>query len=713
MKTIRFRVFFMFLLLFLLFLSITRGLSAQNNFEGDDLSQTPEFFDESQPVAWQTFLEPGFGYQLSLPKEWYVALVADNTERTFGYGEQVALRSVGFFAPNRQIIFVDVWHNQSGYSLAEWVEKYPLVGTEGSNVVITNSWGTLNGLETIQTIVSSDHSPWTYSTRFMYEDLIFNIEYVSLDPNPFLYSTVLSSIQFVSPTQTRYAKSLLTTELPPATYGTNVQTCCGITDPEYNPFPCNGPSNGNCTWWVRYSRLGDTTANLTHCTGDANTWVTCALTYYPQLVSNTPQANSVIAWTNPGDNHVAYIEYMINSTQYRVSQMGWTQPCPESYYNQNHNSALKYIHHPNTNQPPNLPMLAYPLNNTWTKSTLLQWTAGSDDGQPNSDPDFWVQVDNNSDFSSPEYDTGWGYPITSTQASLAVDDDYYWRVNQGDGELSSGWTASWLFRLDRAIPYANCVPTGTLGSNGWYISNVNVACSAIDNTGTNNSGIATTSYKLNGVTQLSSFTATENRRNLVEFSATDNAGNSRMGSFFVNIDRTSPTIASMAINNGVSTTYSANVLLNNSAYDPPSNVNDLPSDLWQTCASLDQVNWSCTEYGTAMPFSLPNNNQTTHTVYFRVKDHAGNLSSVVSDSIFLDLYPALPSSSSYQMCGGTVAAAAGSASSTSYQQHQGVMGVPGSGYSESTSYQLFVGVPQNCHAAANSQNNYLPLLIKP
>ncbi|MEI2612499.1 MAG: M23 family metallopeptidase [Candidatus Promineifilaceae bacterium] len=363
------------------------------------------------------------------------------------------------------------------------------------------------------------------------------------------------------------------------------------------------------------------------------------------------------------------------------------------------------------NQRPELATLSTPITNTWVKSTSLQCSPGYDEGIPDLNPNYRFQADNNSDFSSPEYDSGWGIPDCSTDATLATDANYYWRVNQSDGELNSGWTSAWLFKLDRAIPFANCIPSGTLGSNGWYVSNVNVACSAIDNTGTNNSGIATTSYKLNGVTQLSSFTATENRRNLVEFSATDNAGNSRMGSFFVNIDRTSPTITSMAINNGVSTTYSANVLLNNSAYDPPSNVNDLPSDLWQTCASLDQVNWSCTEYGTAMPFSLPNNNQTTHTVYFRVKDHAGNLSSVVSDSIFLDLYPALPSSSSYQMCGGTVAAAAGSASSTSYQQHQGVMGVPGSGYSESTSYQLFVGVPQNCHAAANSQNNYLPLVI--
>jgi hypothetical protein len=338
-----------------------------------------------------------------------------------------------------------------------------------------------------------------------------------------------------------------------------------------------------------------------------------------------------------------------------------------------------------------------PADGDWTRFTELQCTAGDDDNVPSS-PTYRFQVDNNSNFSSPEFDSGWGHPTCLITATLAIDTNYYWRVNQSDGEFESGWTDPWLFKLDRAIPYANCVPTGTPGSNGWFTSNVTVSCSFHDNTGTNNSGIATSSP------QPPTFLLTGEATHLVSFSATDFADNTRTSSLLVNIDYTSPTISNMAINNGASTTYSANVLLNNSAFDGL-------SGLWETCASLDQVNWSCTEYGTAMPFSLPNNNQATHTVYFRVKDHAGNLSSVVSDSIFLDLYPALPSSSSYQMCGGTVAAAAGSASSTSYQQHQGVMGVPGSGYSESTSYQLFVGVLQNCHAAANSQNNYLPFVI--
>lgn len=338
-----------------------------------------------------------------------------------------------------------------------------------------------------------------------------------------------------------------------------------------------------------------------------------------------------------------------------------------------------------------------PSDGDWTRFTKLQCTAGDDDGIPSS-PTYRFQVDNNSNFSSPEFDSGWGHPNCLITATLAIDANYYWRVNQSDGEFESGWTDPWLFKLDRAIPYANCVPTGTSGSNGWFTSNVTVSCSFHDNTGTNNSGIATSSP------QPPTFPLTGEATHLVSFSATDFADNTRTGSRLVNIDYTSPAISNMAINNGANTTYSANVLLSNSAFDGL-------SGLWETCASLDQVNWSCTEYGTAMPFSLPNNNQATHTVYFRVKDRAGNLSAIVSDSIFLDLYPALPSSNNYQMCGGTVAAAAGSASSSSYQQHQGVMGVPGSGYSESTSYQLFVGVPRNCHAAANSQNNYLPLVI--
>lgn len=355
----------------------------------------------------------------------------------------------------------------------------------------------------------------------------------------------------------------------------------------------------------------------------------------------------------------------------------------------------------NPNQAPQLPIHNSPANNSWTNSPYLQWTPGADDGIPNPAPDFWVQVDNNSDFSSPEVNTEWGYLSTQLFASLAVDQTYYWRVNQGDGELSSGWTTPWMFRLDRALPFVNCNLTGPGSGNGWYTGPVSVVCSAHDNTGNNNSGIASTSYLLDGVPQAASFQVTGEGPHTVAYSATDQAGNTASGSKSAGIDITPPT-TSMMINNGASVTHSANVLLHNTSAD---NL----SGLWRMCASLDQVNWTCAAHQSAMAFSLPNNNQTTHTVYFRVEDRAGNLSTVASDSIYLDLYPAMPSSSSYQLCQGTIAAAAGVSSSSSYQLVT-TLGVPG-GNAASSSYQLTTGVGQGCLSASGS--TYLPLVIRP
>lgn len=358
---------------------------------------------------------------------------------------------------------------------------------------------------------------------------------------------------------------------------------------------------------------------------------------------------------------------------------------------------LQAIH----NFAPEVPSLVSPLNGIWTNTTYLQWSRGDDDNRPNNYPDFWIQVDNNSDFSSPEVNVGWGYLLTYLVANLPVDQNYYWHVNQGDGELSSGWTPTWLFKLDRALPFVNCNLSGPGSGNGWYTGTVNVVCSAHDNTGTNNSGIASTSYLLDGVPQPTTFQVTNQGAHTVSYSATDNAGNTASGSKSAGIDLSAPVINSVAINNGASVTHSTNVVVNFT-------YTEALSGPWEMCASLNQTSWTCETFDTAMAFSLPNLNQTTHTVYFRLEDRAGNLSTVVSDSIYLDLYPAMPLSTSYQLCQGTVAAAAGTSSSSSYQLVTN-LGVPG-GTSTSSSYQLTTGISQGCIAPGG--NTYLPLMVR-
>lgn len=73
--------------------------------------------------------------------------------------------------------------------------------------------------------------------------------------------------------------------------------------------------------------------------------------------------------------------------------------------------------------------------------------------------EYYVQVDRNSDFSSPEYNSGW---ITGTWWDTYVNNtsdfydgyygytDYYWRVGARD-PLNPGtvsWSASWSFRAE-------------------------------------------------------------------------------------------------------------------------------------------------------------------------------------------------------------------------------------------------------------------------
>lgn len=112
-----------------------------------------------------------------------------------------------------------------------------------------------------------------------------------------------------------------------------------------------------------------------------------------------------------------------------------------------------------TNVAPQKPTLLTPSNGASlnSRTVSVSWQAGSDDGLPNATPDYLVQIDNNSNFSSPEAQIGWGYTNTSWTTTLAADGTYYWRVMQGDGELNSGWTGSRSFTIDTSpAPCPGC-----------------------------------------------------------------------------------------------------------------------------------------------------------------------------------------------------------------------------------------------------------------
>jgi hypothetical protein len=103
----------------------------------------------------------------------------------------------------------------------------------------------------------------------------------------------------------------------------------------------------------------------------------------------------------------------------------------------------------NTNQPPNVPTLATPADGSdvYLLPTLL-WTAASPvDPNPGDTVTYELQVDDNSDYSSPLASKT---ALATTSYTLAPAETltdgvtYYWHVQARDNKnLASGWTSSW------------------------------------------------------------------------------------------------------------------------------------------------------------------------------------------------------------------------------------------------------------------------------
>lgn len=104
------------------------------------------------------------------------------------------------------------------------------------------------------------------------------------------------------------------------------------------------------------------------------------------------------------------------------------------------------------------PTLLSPSNGTITNDNTvdLDW---SDVTDPLIPVQYQVQVDDNNDFSSPEYDSGWINVSNVTSLPLA-DNTYYWRARARYGVGTAGnWSVVWQFTVDTTPPSA--VPSVT------------------------------------------------------------------------------------------------------------------------------------------------------------------------------------------------------------------------------------------------------------
>jgi len=113
--------------------------------------------------------------------------------------------------------------------------------------------------------------------------------------------------------------------------------------------------------------------------------------------------------------------------------------------------------------------------------------------------------------------------------------------------------------------------------------------------------------------------------------AIDNATNletPNVGITFL-FDNQAPTLSSISINYGDEYTNSAFVILSLNAQDSGSGV-------YQMAFSTDDINWDDWEsYNTSRSYML-SGDEGQKTVYFKVKDEAGNIGPIIFDSIILD-----------------------------------------------------------------------------
>lgn len=120
------------------------------------------------------------------------------------------------------------------------------------------------------------------------------------------------------------------------------------------------------------------------------------------------------------------------------------------------------------NTPPDAPTLSSPTTGACTSDnrTTLDWS----DVTETPAVTYKVEVDNNSDFSSPEYSRNGFTPSTDTTTALA-DGTYYWRVCATDNATNdSAWTSAWTYTVDILNPTN---PTAPLPNDATLLGNYN------------------------------------------------------------------------------------------------------------------------------------------------------------------------------------------------------------------------------------------------
>ncbi len=186
--------------------------------------------------------------------------------------------------------------------------------------------------------------------------------------------------------------------------------------------------------------------------------------------------------------------------------------------------------------------------------------------------------------------------------------------------------------LDTELPTTTSTRLGNEGENEWYTSDVTVELAATDA----GSGVDFTTYRENGVSwneYSMPITIGTEGTNTVDYYSVDLAENYEITKTEnIKIDKTRPT-GGITINSGDIYTSSTSVELSLTYADTVSGVDKVR---FGNDAVLDTVPWE--DPAATKQFNL-RSGEGIKTVYYQVKDKAGNISPLESDDIILDTDP--------------------------------------------------------------------------
>ena len=188
--------------------------------------------------------------------------------------------------------------------------------------------------------------------------------------------------------------------------------------------------------------------------------------------------------------------------------------------------------------------------------------------------------------------------------------------------------------LDTEPPTTTSSLSGTEGEANWYTSNVIVTLNATDI----GSEVDYISYRVNGASwnnYSTPITIGTEDTNILEYYSVDKANNHEIAEMEeIKIDKTRPT-GGITINSGDIYTTSTSVTLSLTYADTVSEVDKIR---YGNDAILDSQPWE--DPSTTKEWNL-RPGEGTKTVYYQIKDKAGNISPLESDSIILDTDPPL------------------------------------------------------------------------